>query len=248
MRYQKTLVPFVTLALALAANAVPPSYGRLFKSPGPPPDVPLPSNPPKAGIPPSPGPPPKKALPLTPDHPPWPGPPPEKALPPTPDHPPWPGPPPKKPLPQTPSEKKEQPDSASPPPIPPRNPNRPATPTSHHRVPSDDSTKSTTPNYSRPLPKHADNSQVRPAIEAHRKEEKKKAPGENKSSKRKQVGVAAAAMVLAAGAGFAAGYGTEEDLSKEDGAVWLFNISPQALIQFLRTMAPGLINHQLRRV
>ncbi|KAJ3796602.1 hypothetical protein GGU11DRAFT_830476 [Lentinula aff. detonsa] len=241
MRYQKTLVPFVTLALALAANAVPPYYGRLFKSRAPPPNVPLPPNPPKAGIPPSPGPPPNQALPPTPNHPPWPGPPPNKALPPTPNHPPWPGPPPNKALPPTPIKKKASP------PIPSRNPNRPAAPTSHQRVSSDDLTKSTTPNYSRPLPKHADNSQVSPHHKGEEEEEeekkKKKKPlevkkplEEKESSNGKKVAVTAAAILLAGGVGFGAGYGIKED---EDNTVWFFNTSPQAAHSIPQNNGPG---------
>ncbi|KAJ3926337.1 MAG: hypothetical protein NXY57DRAFT_742177, partial [Lentinula lateritia] len=164
MRSHRTLVPLVTIALTLAANAVPTSYyynsgnsagaystsvigvaSPTLSARG--------SGKPLSPIPeqderPAPKPKASAAVVIKSKFTQSPGPPPDHPAPkledlrklgPSPHN---------RPLPPVPKPKEHSQPPPPPPPVPARNPNRPATPKSHERVPSNDST---VPNFSRPL-------------------------------------------------------------------------------------------------
>ncbi|KAJ3888082.1 hypothetical protein GG344DRAFT_80099 [Lentinula edodes] len=229
----RTLVPLVTIALTLAANAVPTSYYHdsgnsagaystsvigvasptLSARGSGKPLSPIPEQDEK----PAPEPKASAAVVIKSKFTKSPGPPPDHPAPNLTDLRKLGDPPHGRPLPPIPKPN-EHSQPPAPPAVPARNPNRPTTPTpkSHERVPSNDST---VPNFSRPLT-HSPSTSFNGLTP-----EKKNEPGaktnetavvkSNRSSTAKKVAIAGALMA-AAGGGMAAGYGMGEESSGKE--------------------------------
>ncbi|KAJ3861256.1 hypothetical protein EV359DRAFT_66640 [Lentinula novae-zelandiae] len=238
MRSHRTLIPFVTIALTLAANAVPTSYyygsenvaavigvanptlsarGSNGK-----PLSPITEEDERAAPEPkasaavvikskftqSPGPPPDHPAPKLDDL---------RKLGPSPHN---------RPLPPVPKPKEHSRPPALPP-VPARNPNRPTTPKSHERVPSNDST---VPNFSRPLT-HSPSTSFDGLTP---KKDDKNEPGaktnetavvKNNGSTGKKVAIVAG-LIGAAGVGMATGYGIGEESNKKETETSDSNATP----------------------
>ncbi|KAJ3810735.1 hypothetical protein F5876DRAFT_76469 [Lentinula aff. lateritia] len=218
MRSHRTLIPFVTIALTLAANAVPTSYyygsgsnaavigvanpALSARGSNGKPLSPINEEDERAA--------PEPAVVIKSKFTKSPGPPPDHPAPNLTDLRKLGNPPHGRPLPPIPENK-----HPAPPAVPARNPDRPTTPKSHERVPSNDST---VPNFSRPLT-HSPSTSFNGLTPDKKNEPSAKtnetAVVKSNRSTAKKVAIAGALMA-AAGGGMAAGYGMGEESNRKE--------------------------------